>query len=289
MNRPLVAIAYNPKSGSFCQNRLDRLAQAFDAAGYSSSFVDSYDPDFLSIVQKSSQICVSGGDGTLRDVISRIDGIENLPPISMFPGGTINLIAREAGYPADIDQFVARVTGHGRGGNDARSHYFAKIGKIPMLVCLSAGPDSIAVDGVSLQLKQRIGRFAYAQSFCRLLWSWPRNDMMLESGQGEFPCQAVFILKGRYFAGHWMINPDADLTRDDLEILLLPRARRRDYLRLILSIIVHRSFACKSWQRLRLQSATLTGPEIVPVQVDGDIVANLPITVEVAKNSISFV
>ncbi|MFC4291635.1 diacylglycerol/lipid kinase family protein [Sphingorhabdus arenilitoris] len=287
MNRPFIAIAYNPKSGSFRLDRLEQLASAYDAAGYDSLLIDSYAPDFLAQVSGAAQLCVSGGDGTLRDVIARLNGAETIPPISMFPGGTINLVAREAGYPADIPAFVARTTGPHAG--ELRVHHHGVAGNASMLVCLSAGPESWAVHLVSEDLKKRIGRFAYAAAFAKLLWRWPRVAIQVRTDEAEYRCEAVFVLKGRYFAGPWMIDPAADMMNDHFNLLLLPVARRRDYLRLILATIIHPALGSKKWLRLPSRTVDIEGPERVPVQVDGDIACHLPVQVRMAENNIIFV
>ncbi|NJM50178.1 MAG: hypothetical protein HC843_04260 [Sphingomonadales bacterium] len=287
MNRPFIAIAYNPKSGSYRRDRLERLAAAYNAAGYDAHLIDSYAPDFTDRVLGAAQLCVSGGDGTLRDVIARIQDAEIIPPVTMFPGGTINLVAREAGYPPDIDAFVTRTTG--RDAGQMRRHFHAFAGRAAMLVCLSAGPDSMAVDIVSENLKRRIGRFAYAAAFARLLLRWPRHAMQVRTDTGEYPCEAAFVLKGRYFAGSWMIDRTADMTQRHFNLLLLPTARRRDYLRLIVAVAVHPVFASRKWLRLQSCTATITGPESIPVQVDGDIACYLPVDVRISDKSIDFI
>jgi diacylglycerol kinase (ATP) len=279
-----ITIAFNPKSGSFSQSGLDRLGAAFAHAGYAPTFADSYGDDFAQLAADADLICVVGGDGALRDIISRIGRQEKLPPISVYPAGTINLVAREAGYPADIDRFVRRVTGQ----SHRRIHHYGMVNDAPMLVCASIGPDSMAVASFSDNLKSKIGRFAYLAAFLKLLWCWPRRQMNVRANGEAYQCEAAFVLKGRFFAGPWQISRDADLARPDFQLVLLPKARRRDYLRLILSAIGPSVFSSKYWIRIRAVTAEISGDEALPVQVDGDILVYLPITIAIHPRGVIF-
>ncbi len=281
---PNVVIAYNPASGSFSQSRLDKLSKAFLAAGYQPNLINSYSEEFTGAVQNSGYVCVVGGDGTLREVIARLRKLSDLPPISVYPAGTINLVAREVLYPAEIEKFVARVVG----GHKPRAHYLGELNGHTVLVCASVGPDSLAVSLAATGLKRVIGRFAYAVAFGKVLLRWPRHTLTVSANGEEFRCEAAFILKGRYFAGPWQLSADADLCDPGFQLLLLPRARRRDYLRLILSAVAFPTLASKQWIRLRTDSVEITSDAVLPVQADGDIVTTLPITAHVQRRPIQF-
>jgi diacylglycerol kinase (ATP) len=284
MNQKHVIIAYNPKSGSFDQRLLDRLNDAFVAAGHICIFVDSHSDELLQMAAVASHICVVGGDGSLRDVAARLRGARDLPPISVYPAGTINLVARELSYPRNIQKFVTRVV-----GSDApRKLYLGEINEQPVLVCASIGPDSLAVAAVSEDLKRRIGRFAYAVALGKLLLQWPRHSLSVQTDDASFKCEAAFVLNGRYFAGHWQLSRIAEMSAPVFQLLLLPSARRRDYLRLILSVAVVPAMASKRWIRVSSTSAEIQADSPLPVQIDGDIAAKLPVKVTVNMHPMLF-
>ena len=257
------------------------LRAAFVDAGWHAIFVNCYNDDLPKIAQGCDHICVVGGDGSLRDAIEKLANIPNSPPLSMYPAGTINLVAREAGYPTNVKDFVARITGLGKN----RHHYHGLANGKPLVVCASVGPDSAAVANVSQQLKRRIGRFAYVAAFGKLLWQWPRSNIQVEADGKTMKGEAAFILNGRYFAGQFTLNPKADLTVPNFQILVLPTARRRDYFRLALSAVIHPIFASKAWHEMPASSVTVRGDIALPVQIDGDIAATLPLSAAIGKNA----
>jgi diacylglycerol kinase (ATP) len=284
MNQKHVIIAYNPKSGSFDQRLLDQLYAAFVAAGHSCDFVDSHSDELIQMAAVASQICVVGGDGSLRDVAARLRGMGDLPPISVYPAGTINLVARELSYPGNIQKFVARVVG----GDVPKKLFLGEINRQPILVCASIGPDSLAVASVSEELKLRIGRFAYAAALAKLLLRWPRHKLLVQADGVSYSCEAAFVLNGRYFAGHWQLSQTAEMSVPVFQILLLPSARRRDYLRLILSVAAIPALASVHWVRLSVKSLEIQADSPLPVQIDGDIAATLPVKVTVNMHPMLF-
>lgn len=294
VTRPLITIAYNAKSGRHSQKILGALRAEFAHAGYDSVLADSYSAELIPAAAKSAQLCVVGGDGTLRDVIARIAGQNNMPPISVYPCGTINLVAREARYPANIPKFVARATrGVTSGGRAPRNQYHGMLNDHPILVCASVGPDSLAVASVSQPLKRIIGRFAYAAALAKIMVHWPRYALTVIADGQAHQCEAAFILKGRYFAGAWQISRDASLTQPAFQVLLLPRARRRDYLRLIIAASELR-WGCewaesKEWLRLPAQHIEISSADVLPIQADGDIIAHLPAQAVVSQRPVRFV
>ena len=285
MTRPLVTIAYNAKSGRHSQKRLDMLRASFAKAGYDTELADSYSADLIPLAARSAQLCVVGGDGTLRDVIARMNGHSNMPPVSIFPAGTINLVAREVRHPGRIGKFVRRVLD---AEGTPRTHYHGALNDQPMLVCASVGPDSLAVAAVSEPLKRRIGRFAYAAALAKVMLRWPHHTLTVLADGEAHQCEAVFVLKGRYFAGPWKISRDADLTQPKFQLLLLPRASRRDYVRLMLSAMGFPGAALKSWLRLTAETVEISAAHPLPVQVDGDIVATLPVKAVIHEQPVRF-
>lgn len=267
-----VLLVFNPVSGSYSRQLLDCLASEFGAQGHSISLIDSWQIGFAAELVCAELVCVVGGDGTLRDVIAQLEGHANLP-VCIYPAGTINLIAREVGYMRHVSRFVTRVTA----GFPCRSHYFGSIDSKPFLACASVGPDSLAVAAVSVGLKQRIGRFAYVVSFIRLLWSWPQMDLRVSANSRIYQCEAAFVLKGRFFAGPWTLASQANLCAPEFHLLLLPQARRRDYLQLLLYAMLGSYFESSAWKRLRCTDVKIDSNVLHPVQADGDIAANLPV------------
>ena len=207
-------------------------------------------------------------------------------PLSIFPADTVNLLAMEAGYPADPREF-ARLVLSGRPG---RSHYPVLTGDSGyFFACAGVGPDSLAVATVSPRLKRAIGRLAYAVASFRLLLNWERHRLTLRCGDQDIPCEAFYLAKGRYYAGRWSFAKEARLHEPVLHVVALDTARRRDYLRFVATLMLGRdvrklpnvtTFTCTT---LTAQANTP-----LPIQADGDIIGTLPATFTVSETPLAF-
>lgn len=279
-----VVVAYNPRAGHFSPRLLTRLCDTLRSAGHRVVAQDSLDFRVPATPGKIDLACLLGGDGTARTVISRNRAAAGNTAYCVYPAGTVNLLAREAGYPGRPAAFLARL------GQDrpATGHHYGQLGDHAFLCCASVGPDAEVVARLSERLKQRLGRLAYGVALLGLLRRWPRRQLRVTVDGEVYEAEAVYVCKGRYYAGPWVLDDAADLCSDRFRVLLLGRARRRDIARLALSAIATRRLADPAWLRLSARSVVIAAAEPLPVQADGDILATTPVRLTVAPEPLTF-
>lgn len=260
------------------------LSRVLAAQGHEVALHDSATFRFATDAPLAELICICGGDGTARLVLDRQEDLSALPPLAIYPTGTINLLARELGYPGDPAAFARRISGT---GVRCLSHV-ARAGGTTLVACASAGPDAFVVERVSLALKARIGRLAYALALLRLMGRWPRKQMRVVADEQEFDAEAVFVLRGRHYAGPWSLHRGASLEHEHLHVLALPSARRRDISGLILYAVTGAQRLRPHWHLLQCRRLKVTAVEPVPVQVDGDVVASLPLLFEMTGQAVQW-
>ena len=90
-------------------------------------------------------VCVHGGDGTLRDTVQALGTRAGKMPLCIAPAGKINLDARELGYRSDPGQLAGQIMAAWERGPDSwvRAPLYT-LGDLPVVSCLSIGPDSHA-------------------------------------------------------------------------------------------------------------------------------------------------
>ena len=283
-DRPTVQLFFNRTSGGHCPKRLVALRERFEAGGAHVILSECGPGSEVSIGEGVSHICTLGGDGTVRHVAFALARSGRALPMSIYPTGTVNLLHREIGSPIDLQLHAERVLG----GTGAGRLYPVAINDTHFLACASVGPDSRAVASVSLPLKRRIGKLAYLWAFIGLLLRWERQPIRLQCGTREVTCEAFYVAKGRFFAGPWSFAPDALLSEPLLHVTALVTARRRDYLAFVWAMLRGRridalpgvtSFTCTDF--------SAQSPCPLPVQADGDIVAELPIRVQLCAEAIA--
>lgn len=280
---PVVQLFSNPASGSHSRKRIAALTRSLEAEGAIVLHCES--AGLPEIDAMATHVCVAGGDGTVRHVAGAMARQGRTVPISIYPSGTINLLAREAEYPVDPRAFARLVLG----GSERRPHYPVALGEGFFFSCAGVGPDSLAIERVSPRLKRRIGRLAYLVAFFQLLWRWPRHTIRLESGGRVIDCEAFYIAKGRYYAGPWSLAHAARVHDPLLHLVALPMARRRDYMRFVFGLVCGCDASRQTGvETFTCRSLSATSTAALPIQADGDIVGTLPATMAVSEVPLAF-
>ncbi len=278
MAAPLLQLVSNPKSGSHDPALVDAIADALRRLGYRVTTASStpnrpYTPDPL-----ASHVCVAGGDGTIRHVAAALSSLPNPPGFSVYPMGTINLIAREWRAPRDPVKFALHIATQAQ----QRGLNIVGINNSSFVACASIGPDSLAVAQVSGALKARIGRIAYGVALAKILWKWRAPVLTVTIGDVHYQCGALYIANGRYFAGPWIVAPEARLDDAWVQVTMLKRARRRDFMAFLLALICHRVPSLANAVRVEATSLTIDSDRAMPIQLDGDEGPDLPFSVRVS-------
>jgi diacylglycerol kinase (ATP) len=270
---PRVQIVCNPHSGSF---RAQRLARAYDDAGFTPVFSESSHERPFEPIVGVERICVAGGDGTVRHVLARLAGMRNVPPVDVYPAGTINLVARERGLSRDPDRFVQQCL-----MTQGTSLYPVRMNDTHFIACASIGPDARAVERVSPTLKRLIGRSAYGVAMLGVLMRWKRPQIRVRAAEGVFDCEALYIANGRFFAGPWSFAPQARLDDPTLHVIALLRARRRDFFVFVIATMFGRAHRLSNVRTSITGGLALLAETAHPIQADGDIVSYLPAEIRV--------
>lgn len=284
----MIQLFVNPRAGWHARRRIAALRAALEQAG-ATLLVSESTARRLEIDPRADHACAVGGDGTLRHVVEAVHRAARPVSVSAYPGGTVNLLARECGYPRSPHAFARRLLGGAAAAGAARSHHTALIGDTPLLTCASVGPDSLVVARLSPAWKERIGRAAYLLAFLSVWRDWPRAKILLLYDGGQTMCEAVYVAKGRFFAGPWSFAPAARLDDPQLRVIALADASRMRFLHFAWTLLRRGpvdalpgvvSFSCTE---LTLRSETAP-----PMQADGDIVTRLPATIRLRRETTAF-
>jgi len=284
MTTTTVQLFVNPRSGRLARKRLRALHAAFTQMG-ATVLVNESASGMLEVDLRADHACSVGGDGTLRHVVDAVGRSGRPITVSTYPAGTVNLLAKECRYPRLPSTFARRVLDR----RDLRTHHIAKLGNTPVLTCASVGPDSFAVEAVSHALKRRIGRIAYLWAFCQLLIHWPRAKMTIWCDGVQSECEAVYVAKGRHFAGPWSFAPDASAREPVLHVVTLEQASRRRFIRFALQLLLGRPVdELDGVRSFRCTELAISSEEKAPVQADGDVVTHLPAQIAISRTMLDF-
>lgn len=275
MSRPKLDLVYNPMSGSFREEGLLALIQAFEREGFTVNAVPTR-ADGAQWSGEADLICVHGGDGTLRDTVQALGADAGRVPLCIARSGTINLVARELNYPVEPGALARQVAdGWARGPDSWITSPLYTLGDMPIVSCLSIGPDSHAVARVSGALKKRIGRYAYAVAMLQQMREWPRNAMIIrgETSDGEMfeaEAEAAIVSHGALYAGPFQLSPKAALAEDSVELITLRRATRLGMMAFSFAAMLRLPVERFGFAEIRSCCRITFDRCVTPVQVDGD-------------------
>lgn len=288
-----MTIVFNPTAGiqrrlrleqtvkllreSGCQVSLHSTAARGDAEAIARTFCDTPPtPDLL---------VVAGGDGTINEAVNGLMSNGSASwPLALVPLGTANVLAAEIGL-ATAPAIVARTIAQGA---PERAYVGMANGRC-FTAMAGVGFDAHVVANVDLRLKRRLGKGAYIlESFRQLFrFRFPRYRVNVD-GQ-TFEAASVIVAKGHYYAGRYVCAPDARLDQAEFHVCLFERGGRWNAVRYAVALALGRLPKFADFRVVRGRMVTIDGPAGDPVQGDGDIIAQLPVHIEIAPRPLHLI
>jgi len=226
-------------------------------------------------------IVAAGGDGTLNEVINGIGdepaGFEQTR-LGVVPLGTVNVFARELKIPFQPDEAWELIR-NGReqridlpkaifqAGGTQRQQYFAQLA--------GAGLDSRAIARLDLQLKNRIGKFAYIWAGVRAL-SEDQTRITVRSRPFSGEAELVLVGNGRYYGGNFVLFPKAVLQDGLLDVTVFPRVNWTAAAGFFLGWATGRPDRAGGSIQFQTDSLSITCDQRLPIELEGDNVGDLP-------------
>lgn len=233
------------------------------------------------------EVIVSGGDGTINEALQGLMGTG--ARLAIWPRGTANVLARELKLPFAAEQAAAVIVQ----GTTRRIHIGCAINertgeKRYFFLMAGIGLDASIVNRVRPRLKRRVGEAAFWVSGLGHLASWQPVPFQVEVNGETFTATFAAIGNAAHYGGNLAITPRARLDEPEFEICLINSHSRLRYLYL-LSHAMREGVALDmpGVRFLRAGAAQATGDALV--QVDGELIGQLPMTFEVAPDSIEVI
>ena len=237
--------------------------------------------------QGVSDVIVAGGDGTINEALQGLVGTS--ARLGILPRGTANVLAGELGLPLDC----RRAAGVISAGKTRRVHVGCAIeetigSKRYFLLMAGVGLDALVVRRVHPGLKKRIGKGAFWYSGLSYLADWKPKSFQIEVEGQSFTSTFATIGKAASYGGDLTVTPRARLDQPDFEICVIDSTSRLRYLYLLSHAMRGGVPTGRSGVHfLRATRARATGE--AAVQVDGELIGNLPMSFEISPHSIEII
>ena len=100
---------------------------------------------------------------------------------------------------------------------------------------------------------------------------------------------SVIVARGRFYGGRFVCAPEAGLETAQLHVCLFTRGGRRAVLRYAIALMLGYLPRLADYRIVAGRQVTIEGPDGDPVQGDGDIIARLPVTIDLDPTTLSLV
>ncbi len=227
-------------------------------------------------------VFAAGGDGTVMACASALIGTN--VALAVLPFGTGNLLARNLGLPARVEDAVAVATGEGRRRLDVG---LVDDGRC-FLIMAGMGMDAQMLHDAPAQLKARIGWTAYGIAAVRHLCAMPMTVEISLDHAAPITRRARTVLVanvGRLRGGIHLL-PDAKPDDGVLDVAILMPPRRRHWLALAWALLLRRRTPA-SLEVFQASHVELRSDIVQPREIDGELIEpSDAITVEVRPGAL---
>lgn len=228
------------------------------------------------------RIVAAGGDGTINEVVNGIAGSE--AALGLLPIGTMNVFATELGIPVNnlgraweiVERGAVRRVDLPR----ANTHHFVQLGGI--------GFDAQVVAATSFDFKKTFGPLSYVISATQIATQKPPR-LFIESDGACYEGSFVLIGNGRYYGGPFIIFKEARVDDGKLDVLIFKNLGYLDIVRYLQAIIFGKHTSLADVEYFQTEEVSVHSDEEVPVEVDGDVIGELPVTFRVAPKQLKVI
>jgi YegS/Rv2252/BmrU family lipid kinase len=232
-------------------------------------------------------VIAAGGDGTVSGVADALVGTDT--PLGIIPLGTANVLAGELGVPLDLDGACALLAGpHAVTAIDVMElggkHYVTQVG---------AGVDALMIRDTPDHQKRKLGRLAYVRTaVTRLLGFQPRQFTLTVDGVTTRPRAVQVLVANSGTLGQRPFRWGPGIRPDDgrLDVCVIRARTLLDFLALGWHVVTgrHRSDPNVRYEAAR-REVVIDSRRPLPVQADGEVVGQTPVTVRVVPRGVRVV
>jgi diacylglycerol kinase (ATP) len=227
-------------------------------------------------------VVVAGGDGTANEAANGLLAAGG-GRLAVIPLGTANVLAAELGIEGAAGGIAAleagRILGYQPGLANGRG----------FLMMAGVGFDAHVVAGTSPRTKRLLGKGAYVLEMLRQLRRFPFPSYRVTVDGVVRQAASVVVARGHFYAGRFVLAPEAQLDQASLHVCLFRRAGRIAVLRYAIALWLGRISRGPGLEILVGRQILIEGPVGDPVQGDGDIIAKLPVLITLSPTAIDLV
>jgi diacylglycerol kinase (ATP) len=285
-----VLVIYNPAAGQRRAGRLWRVLDILQTSGVQVQLAETRRAGHATELAREAAlenrplVVAAGGDGTIAEVANGLAGSDT--HLGVIPLGTANVLARELALPRSAPAVAAALA-------------FGRTMALWPGVASGAGPDRVfvqmlgvgldaqVVHRLALPLKRALGRSAYVVQTLRELVRYDYQPIRVCIDGKATEAGSVIVSKGRLYAGHYLLAPEARPDAPGFTVALFDRTGPWSALMYGAALPLNLLPRAPGLRLLRASEVQIFGQS--EAQADGDPAGMVPLRVRDAAGPIRIV
>ena len=286
-SRHIIAI-FNPAAGRNRRQRFDEIVTLLRKAGCNVTVRVTERPGHAEEIARGAKageidiVAAAGGDGTINEVVNGLRGTG--VALGIIPLGTANVVADEIGLKKD-PATVARTLAEGL----VKPIHVALCNGRRFVMMAGVGFDANVVARVSLALKKVLGPLAYVWTAGVQGFRDPfaACDVIIDGA--AYKSVSVVACNGRRYGGPFTAAPDANFADDSFQVVLMKGRGPLSVTRYGAALLVGKVGLWPDVDIITGRDVAIAGTAGQAVQADGDIIAALPVRIQVDPEPVRLV
>jgi YegS/Rv2252/BmrU family lipid kinase len=288
-------IVFNPVSGNKNPALTEKTIRSFfDKHTLSYTFIRTRKgQDIAEIVRKHVQrdcdvVVAAGGDGTISRAVNAVYGTRAV--LGIIPVGSANTVAREMGIPLDTESACTLLLHP----DSIRVTDVMKVNGEPFVMDVSVGINALTMRDTKRKHKRIFGLLAYIVTAVKWAFGYKsrRFTIVADGSTYFFSGAEVLIANGGILKNllSKVIPDDATSTDGMLDVIVVRARKLSDYLKIIWYLILNKRTSESRVNRLQVKDrVTVFSSSPLPVQGDGEIIGETPVTVRFRPKTLSII
>ncbi|WP_213818362.1 YegS/Rv2252/BmrU family lipid kinase [Garciella nitratireducens] len=293
-----VKLIYNPIAGdrSF-RSQLDKVVEKFQSNGY---YVEIFRTikdkkvileDFLGeFVDSNTIIAVSGGDGTVNQVVNIMMKKNMEAPLGIFPMGTSNDLGEFLGMPKNISRCCDIIMENSQLKIDVgqiNDRYFVNVA--------TGGLVANVPQSTNVRLKNTLGKLAYYLKGLEEIPSFRPISILLESKEYTYKGKILLflILNSQSAGGFKKIAPKAKINDGKFDVIVFKNTSWSVLAKLFLKLLrgehINDSNVVFFQTDKLLIQPLYEDKEVINIDIDGEIGPDLPLNIQIRPQSLNMI
>ena len=272
-----ILIIANPIAGGGRARRQGAaLSAILEARGHSvSSYLTRFAGDGKRYLSQNKEpldrIVVVGGDGTFNEILNGFPTGAAVP-ILHLPTGNANLLASDLNLPRTAAGAAHLV----ENGRVVRADV-ALMNNIKFIMVAGAGFDARVTEELKRVRRGEVSNLSYVLPVLRALRNRPGSMWSVSvDGKGPVTGAAVLVCNVRTYGGICRIAFDADVANGRLDVVILPAEGLWHLIKVLFAARFSKVTRVRGVRYLKGRRVEISGPDSIPMQLDGDFVGRYP-------------